>query len=278
MHAGREFGDHPHSALGAAPTRAVPDNPETRTNTATLPRAGIGAKTGDMLLRSSISLGCALGIFSALLDAPSAQACSRQLIEPFRIDRALPTNGSESPDMFRQVSAYTYRIESERCNGNACSASSCGDEGYLLVQFAPHAQAADKELGYRLVWLSGSAPPSLLRHLDRVMPLDPRAHEIAIDLDFKEITLLEGKLALVAVDHAGNESQPSEPMQVTWSGCTEYFDDPFCADGEVVVPPQAEQHCTLTTGPRAAHGLPLTAAAVLGLGAAACARGRRRKR
>jgi hypothetical protein len=200
------------------------------------------------------------------------------LIEPFRIDRALPTSSEEAPGKFRQVSAYTYRIESERCSGDTCSASSCGDEGYLLLHFAPPAEAEDRELGYRLVWLRGSAPPSLLHQLDRVMPLDPQAREIAVELSFKEMTLLEGELALVAIDHAGNESEPSNSVQVSWSGCTEYFDDPFCADGEVVVPPQAEQRCSLTTGPHAGHGLPLTAAIVLGLGAAAGARGRRRKR
>jgi hypothetical protein len=229
-------------------------------------------------LRSSISLGCALGLFSALFEAPSAQACQRYLIEPFRIDRALPTSGEEAPDKFRQVSAYTYRVESERCSGDTCSASSCRDEGILLLHFAPPAEAEDRELGYRLVWLRGSAPPSLLRHLDRAMPLDPQAREIALALSFKEITLLEGELALVALDHAGNESEPSNPVQVSWSGCTEYFDEPFCADDEVVVPPRAEQRCSLTTGPRAGHGLPLAAAIVLGLGAAVGARGRRRKR
>lgn len=110
------------------------------------------------------------------------------------------------------------------------------------------------------------------------MPLDPQTREIAIELSFKEITLLEGELALVAIDHAGNESEPSDPVQITWSGCTEYFDDPFCADGEVVVPPHAEQRCSLTTGPRAGHGLPLTAAISFGLGATVYARTRRRKR
>jgi hypothetical protein len=228
--------------------------------------------------RSSIALGCALGLFSALFEAPSAEACQRAAIEPFRIDRTLPTNGTETPDKFRQVSAYTYRIESERCNGDTCSASSCGDEGYLLLHFAPPAEADARELGYRLVWLRGSAPPSLLRQLDRVMPLDPQAREIAVELSFKEITLLEGELALVAIDHAGNESEPSDPVQITWSGCTEYFDDPFCADGEVVVPPRAEPRCSLTTGPRAGHGLPITAAILFGLGATVCTRNRRRKR
>ena|GEM_PF-4254123 len=231
-----------------------------------------------MSLRSAISLGCVLGLFSAFFEAPSAQACQRTLIEPFRVDRTLPTNGEKAPDKFRQVSAYTYRIESERCSGETCSASSCGDEGYLLLHFAPPAEAEDRELGYRLVWLRGSAPPSLLRHLDHVMPLDPQAREITVELSFKEMTLLEGELALVAIDHAGNESEPSNPVQITWSGCTEYFDDPFCADGEVVVPPQAEQRCSLTTGPRSGHGLPLAAAIALGLGATLSARGRRRKR
>lgn len=224
----------------------------------------------------STSLGCALGVLSAVLFAPPAQACSRALVEPFRIDSTLAEDDAEAPDRFRQVSAYTYRIESERCSLGSCSASSCGDEGYLLLQFAPPAEAVDGELGYRLKWLSGGAPPSLLRQLDKVMPLDRLTQTIAVELSFKEMTLLEGELALVAIDHAGNESEPSEPVQVTWSGCTEYFDDPFCADGEVVVPPGADQRCSLTTGPRGGHGLPLTAAVVLGLGAVGWARRRRR--
>ncbi|HTU59028.1 MAG TPA: hypothetical protein VMF89_11355, partial [Polyangiales bacterium] len=205
-----------------------------------------------------------MGLLSALFEAPSAQACSRTEIEPFRIDRSLEAHGQETPDMFRQVRAYTYRIESERCSGDTCTASSCGDAGLLLLRFAPPAEAAEKELGYRVVWLSGSAPPSMLRHLDRVLPLDPQARAITLELGFKEMAVLDGELALVAIDHAGNESEPSEPVQVTWSGCTEYFDDPFCADGDVVVPPEAEQRCSLTTGPRAGHGLPLAAAIALG--------------
>jgi hypothetical protein len=231
-------------------------------------------------MRRSIVLSCAFALASTALDASSAHACVRGQVEPFQIDRSLAAVDTAAPEQFRQVSAYTYRVEADRCNGNECTSSSCGDEGYLLLRFAPPPEAVGGGLGYRVVWLRGAAPPSLLRQLERVLPLDPQAHAISVDLSFKEMPLLEGELALVAIDRAGNESAPSEPVQVKWSGCTEFFFEPFCAEGNVVVPPEAEAEprCALVDGPRAGRGLPLVAAGALGLGAAIRRRSQRRKR
>jgi len=54
------------------------------------------------------------------------------------------------------------------------------------------------------------------------------------------VTELNGELALVAVDSAGNESAPSEPIHVEFSGCTHYFDDATCIDKTV-----APSSCTI---------------------------------
>jgi hypothetical protein len=108
-------------------------------------------------------------------------------------------------------------------------------------------------------------------HLDRVLPLSAAAHELSVELGWSGVTQLDGELALVAVDRAGNESEPSAPVRVSWSGCTDFYDEPFCLDGGAMpqaAPAQASKGCGVVTGPRAARSAPLGAALAMGLIAA----------
>jgi hypothetical protein len=69
------------------------------------------------------------------------------------------------------------------------------------------------------------------------------------------VALLDGELSLVAVDRAGNESEPSAPVHVAWSGCMSYFDAPdHCL--------QHTESCTIAAAGTRQRGssLPLMAA------------------
>lgn len=155
-----------------------------------------------------------------------AAACSRGPLEPFAIDPALRQSDTQPPAAFRDVHSSTRQISGTRCNGKTCTSSSCGDSGSLKLTFAEPEEESG-QLGYRLVWLSGNMPDELRASLAQTWPLtDPRA--IEIPLTFQGVTQLDGELALVAVDRAGNESPQSAPVSVRFGGCMSYFDDPSC--------------------------------------------------
>jgi hypothetical protein len=225
-------------------------------------------------------LGCAWALAAHLFQAPLALACLRA--EPVLFQHAQHASApdddtAEGPSPFRGVSALSYRIEATRCSHGSCTESSCGDSGVLLLRFQPPSEASAGELGYRVIWLGPELPQALRAQLDRVMPLDASTQSLALELGWSGVTQLEGELALVAVDRAGKESEPSEAVRVSWSGCTEYFDDPFCAEGGRM--PQADADadpsCAIVNGPQAGLPSPLAAAFALTLCAAL---GWRRKR
>jgi hypothetical protein len=78
-----------------------------------------------------------------------------------------------------------------------------------------------------VLWLSGELSAQARAALDGVKPL-AESGRVTLEVGWNEVTALSGELALVAVDHAGNESVPSDPVQVEWSGCTSYWDDATC--------------------------------------------------
>jgi hypothetical protein len=210
------------------------------------------------------------------LPAPSALACTRAAIEPFRLDPTQVVDSSEGPSAFREVTALSYRIEATRCSGASCTESTCGDSGMLLLRFEPPAEAPAGQLGYRVVWLGGVVPPAIRAHLEQVLPLDAATRAVAVELPFDGVPLLDGELALVAVDRAGRESELSDPVHVSWSGCTEYFDDPYCVESGGVSRP--ERNCAVVNGPRSGQTSPLAAASAAAFCAALLLRWSRRKR
>ncbi|HEY2732892.1 MAG TPA: hypothetical protein VGI70_02860, partial [Polyangiales bacterium] len=147
------------------------------------------------------------------------------------------------PSTFSQVAATTHRVNGTHCHGDSCSSSSCGDVGELTLTFAAPSDdhTALEQLGYRVVWLAGSAPASLDAYTQQTQPLQ-NANEIEIDLGFDGIEQLNGELALIAVDRAGNESAMSAPIHVEYSGCTEYFDAPGCVHASCAVLGRVSAH------------------------------------
>lgn len=196
-------------------------------------------------------------------------------MEPFQVDPARAREDSEGPAPFRDVTALTHRIEAERCKAGVCTASSCGDAGVLELRFQAPPEATVGELGYRVVWLSGELPQAMRARLDLVLPLDAAANGISLELGWSGVTELDGELALVAVDRAGNESAPSDPVPVSWSGCTDYYDEPFCLESGALSQVRDNRGCSLVSGVRGGRGLPLAAA--VGAGLIAAMRLRRRR-
>jgi hypothetical protein len=86
-------------------------------------------------------------------------------------------------------------------------------------------------LGYRVMWLSGARPRSAGAFLDRSWPLSQAsqrgagAGQLSLELSYSDVADLDAEIALVAIDRAGNESEPSEPIHLQWSGCTRDGDE-----------------------------------------------------
>jgi hypothetical protein len=163
-----------------------------------------------------------------LLVPAAAYACTRGIAEPFQLQAS---GDSEGPAPFRDVTALTHRVAATRCSDGVCTSNSCGDSGILELSFQAPSEALAGELGYRMMWLSGDWPKGLRAQLDQTLPLDAAADRVSVELGWRGVTELDGELVLVAVDRAGNESEPSAPVRVSWSGCTDFYEDPFCLAG-----------------------------------------------
>jgi len=154
-------------------------------------------------------------------------ACSMASVT-YAIDPGLRGDDSEAPAPFSNPSAFTRRISATYCDGTKCTQSSCGDRGQLELQFDAREDAAGSDaVGFRIVWLSGELSDEARRALDGARQLFEPGR-VTIDLGWSDVTQLSGEIALVAVDHAGNESAPSDAVRVEWSGCTSSWDDPTC--------------------------------------------------
>ncbi|HKO94887.1 MAG TPA: hypothetical protein VJU61_27225, partial [Polyangiaceae bacterium] len=73
------------------------------------------------------------------------------------------------------------------------------------------------QMGYRIELVRGEVPESM-RRLIGVELAGPAP--LLLRPSFDEVPSLSATLQVVAVDDAGNESAPSEPFTLAWSGCT----------------------------------------------------------
>jgi hypothetical protein len=200
-----------------------------------------------------------------LLRAGPAAACTLEPPEAYATDPDLRASDTTAPTPFTEVVARVERRDNRRCSGNVCTESSCPKQGYVELSFrAPTDDQARREIGYRIVWLEGSVPQGVRATLDRVWPLAPPAADgegtLSFSMGFSEVEQLDAEIALVAVDPAGNESEPSEPIQLRFSGCTIPLGGTQC---------EAAQCSVRVLG---AHGTRGTAGVAFGgfLGALAC--------
>jgi hypothetical protein len=163
------------------------------------------------------------------LSATRSRACSIAEPEIFEIDASLKASDTSAPTPFTDVSAEVARWPDSICKNGQCMASSCGAFGTVDLRFALPRDDRDTQLGYRLVWLRGTQPPALAQELEVIRPFSasfdsPDEGRISLTIGFEDAAKLDADIALVAIDRAGNESARSEPIHLTFSGCTHSLD------------------------------------------------------
>jgi hypothetical protein len=173
----------------------------------------------------------ALSLTAAVLGSPAlavspASACTIAEAAVFAVDPALRSEDRAAPEPFTDLKARVTRSPESTCDGDTCIASSCGEFGIVLVTFAlpPDVQSGRETIGYRMIWQQGKAPVGVSSNLDKTWPLDASDEagrgQISFTIGYDDVADLDAEIALVAVDRAGNESSPSEPVHLSFSGCT----------------------------------------------------------
>jgi hypothetical protein len=169
-----------------------------------------------MLARSigTLLLGAAL-----LGAAEPAPTCLFAPQLPHRVDAALRRNDVSAPATPVVVAVNAFRRNGMTCTRASCVANSCGSTGTVRIDLAPSADdvTPPEQLGYRLVLVRGELPESVQRSID--VPL-AAGRTLYLRPGFEELPLLDVALAAVAIDAAGNESEPTEPFAIHFDGCT----------------------------------------------------------
>ncbi len=148
--------------------------------------------------------------------ARTAAACRLLPMVPHHVEPELAGVDTAAPGVPQVVEVATFRRTGMTCTEASCVANTCGDTGTVRIQLEP--DPGDTEpVGYRLIALSGVVPASM-------------APMIGVDLagggplflrpSFDEVAGLDLTLSAVAIDAAGNESEPTEAFQVQFDGCT----------------------------------------------------------
>jgi len=173
----------------------------------------------------ALSLTAAVLGSQALAVSP-ASACTVTEAPVFAVDPALRSEDRAAPDPFTDLKARVTRSPGTSCHGDTCIENSCGEFGIVLVTFALPAdvQSGGETIGYRMVWQEGETPAGVSFNLGKTWPLDasdePGRGQISFTIGYDDVAELDAEITLVAVDRAGNESAPSEPVQLSFSGCT----------------------------------------------------------
>jgi hypothetical protein len=164
-------------------------------------------------------LGLAFGALVLLGAAEPASTCIFVPQPVHRVDPALEASDHEPPPPPVVVAVDAFRRNGMTCTQTSCVQNSCGDTGTVRIELAPSAddQTPPDQLGYRLVLVRGALPPSLSSIIGVTLA---GGHPLFLRPGFDELPALDVALAAVAVDAAGNESQPSAPFSVRFDGCT----------------------------------------------------------
>lgn len=163
-----------------------------------------------------------------------ARACTSVEVEFYAIEPDLRAVDSTAPTPFRDVVARVDRRPETVCRGEECTTSSCGSSGEIALRFQPPSddQNDGQNLGYRVIWLRGQQPRSANGFLQHSWPLGPAggSGEISLTIAYADVAELDAEISLVAIDRAGNESEPSEPIHLEFSGCTRDVTSNTCLD------------------------------------------------
>ena len=166
--------------------------------------------TGTLLLLATV----------ATLGAPKlASACVLRPMVLHHSDAELAQFDSEAPSRPVIVAADTTRRSGLSCGQEICVENNCGDLGMVSIKLAPGQDdlTPPDQMGYRIELVQGDVPESM-RALIGVELAGPAP--LLLRPSFDEVPSVSATLQVVAVDDAGNESAPSEPFTLAWSGCT----------------------------------------------------------
>lgn len=164
-------------------------------------------------------LGLAFGALALLGAAEPASTCIFVPQPVHRVDATLEASDHEPPAPPVVVAVDAFRRNGMTCTQTGCVQNSCGDTGTVRIELAPSAddQTPPEQLGYRLMLVRGELPPSLSSIIGVTLA---GGHPLFLRPGFDELPALDVALAAVAVDTAGNESEPTAPFTVRFDGCT----------------------------------------------------------
>lgn len=226
--------------------------------------------------------------------AEPAPTCIFMPALPHHVDAALQRSDASAPARPVVVAVDAFRRNGMTCTRQSCVSNSCGDTGTVRIDLAPSADDATppEQLGYRLMLVRGALPASMSGMLGVTLA---GGRPIYLRPTFAELPSIDAELVAVAVDEAGNESEPTEPFGVSFHGCTLAAVGDRCEDeidpdtdlssvleADLLGDDEAEAFagpasagCSLLGSPPAVPSLGSTAA-VAGLALAAALRRRRR--
>ena len=164
-------------------------------------------------------LGLAFGTLVLLGAAEPASTCIFVPQPVHRVDATLKASDHQPPAPPVVVAVDTFRRNGMTCTQTSCVQNSCGDTGTVRIELAPSAddETPPEQLGYRLMLVRGELPASLSSYVGVTLA---GGHPLFLRPGFDELPALDVALAAVAVDAAGNESEPTEPFTVRFDGCT----------------------------------------------------------
>jgi len=181
-------------------------------------------RPSSLLIAGSLAFGV-VGL------AEDARACSQVTPETHVIDSSQIAIDQTPPSAPSRVSAHVWRRLGELCDDEECESNTCGDTAGIDLTFigSRDDRSGPEAIGYRLDFVSGSVPPSLQYSVPR-----PASSMETILIPFDDALLLDAQAVLVALDAAGNTSEPSPPFAVQFRGCTYEPTTDECAQEEGV--------------------------------------------
>ena len=156
-------------------------------------------------------LGAVVALATAFLSS-SASACRLRPTQLLQIDPALAALDTTPPPPPVISSARVYRQEGRTCVGAVCTVTSCGDQASVMIRIAPPQDDAlnPERIGYLLFPLDGVLPERIGREAAEIR----RGDELVYRDGFDDVLATNATVVLLAVDEAGNVSDPSEPFEL----------------------------------------------------------------
>jgi hypothetical protein len=162
-----------------------------------------------MLLVGLVLLGAAEPAFTCIFVPPRLH----------QVDASLRQSDRVAPPPPIVVSVDAFRRNGTTCTRVSCVQNSCGNTGTVRIELAPSADdgTPPEALGYRLILVRGELPASLSGSIGVTLAA---GRPLLLRPSFDELPSLDVALAAVAVDAAGNESEPTPPFSIRFDGCT----------------------------------------------------------